>query len=485
MKRLVLAVGLAAAMAAQAEFFNDVKVPMRDGVNLAADVYLPSNRTGKVGCWLNFSPYNATKPDQPQGVERAEEWGVAAVFVDCRGLCHSEGKFETWESRLVDDADDLLNWIAAQKWSNGKVVMTGGSYPGHTQLCAMRSGNPALVACAPGVITFEPDTINFQNGVLVTHFMRGWHSGLAGKESWQELEKHPTCDAWWKERTDRRNLAKSRCRAFYQAGWYDLLGVKTFASFKEMPEGSVLRVGPWNHGVNTFDTAVVNYAKLGGEVTEDAEIEFLRSALEGRESASRKWPGRILLYVMGRNVWRYENEWPLARTVIRGHDFTRGETRSLSHDPKNPVPSRGGRMLGGTGGQLDQREIEKRQDVLSYTDESLTEDLEVTGDVFAKLIVSSTAACSDVAVKLVDVYPDGRAINVVDGICRANFKPGEKTSVDFFMDITSYVFLKGHKIRIDVAGSNVPHFEVNPTPATLTIHAGSKVVLPTIPNAEF
>ena len=248
-----------------------------------------------------------------------------------------------------------------------------------------------------------------------------------------------------------------------------------------MPDGSVLRIGPWNHGVNTFDTAVVNYSKLGGEVTEDAEIEFLRSALEGRESASRKWPGRILLYVMGRNVWRYENEWPLARTVSRGHDFTRGETRSLSHDPKNPVPSRGGRMLGGTGGQLDQREIEKRQDVLSYTDESLTEDLEVTGDVFAKLIVSSTAACSDVAVKLVDVYPDGRAINVVDGICRANFKPGEKTSVDFFMDITSYVFLKGHKIRIDVAGSNAPHFEVNPTPATLTIHAGSKVVLPTIP----
>ena len=140
MKRLALAAGLAVAMAAQAEFFNDVKVPMRDGINLAADIYLPSNRTGKVGCWLNFSPYNATKPDQPQGVERAEEWGVAAVFVDCRGLCHSEGKFETWESRLVDDADDLLNWIAAQKWSNGKVVMTGGSYPGHTQLCAMRSG---------------------------------------------------------------------------------------------------------------------------------------------------------------------------------------------------------------------------------------------------------------------------------------------------------------------------------------------------------
>ncbi len=475
------ALGLAVLpFCADAEFQNDVRIPMRDGVSIAGDIYLPSNCTGKVGCWLVFSPYQATRPDRPQGVDRAEEWGVAAMNVDCRGLCHSEGTFDAWDPGLVDDADDLLNWIAAQPWSNGKVVMTGGSYPGNTQLAAMKSGNPHLVACAPSVITFDPYTVNFQNGVLIPQFFQEWHSNLAGTNAWLRMSRHATRDGYWSVRTDLRDLKKSRGRAFYQAGWFDMLGISTFESFREMPEGSVLRIGPWSHGVDTFDNPEINYKGLGGAVTEDAEIEFLRSALEGRESESRKWPGRILLFTMGRNAWRYENEWPLARTVYDDYDFTHGETRSFRHDPKNPVPMRGGRIIH-AGGQYDQREIEKRADVLSYTGDELTEELEITGNVSAKLLVSSTAACSDVTVKLVDVYPDGRAMNVLEGICRKDFRSGEKTVVDFFMDITSYVFLKGHRVRVDVAGSCAPHFEVNPTPATVTIHAGSRVILPKIP----
>ena len=481
MKMTIGILGLAVLpFCADAEFQNDVKIPMRDGVNLAGDIYLPSNRTGKVGCWLVFSPYQATRPDRPQGVDRAEEWGVAAMNVDCRGLCHSEGVFDAFDPRLVDDADDLLNWIAAQPWSNGRVVMTGGSYPGNTQLAAMKSGNPHLVACAPSVITFDPYTINFQNGVLIPQFFREWHSGLAGTNAWLRMSRHATRDDYWNARTDLRNLRKSKGRAFYQAGWFDMLGISTFESFREMPEGSVLRIGPWSHGVDTFDNPEIDYRDRGGLVTEDAEIEFLRSALEGRESESGKWPGRILLFTMGRNAWRYENEWPLARTVYDDHDFTRGETRSFRHDPKNPVPMKGGRIIH-AGGQYDQREIERREDVLSYTGDELAEELEITGNVSAKLLVSSTAACSDVTVKIVDVYPDGRAMNVLEGICRSEFKPDEKIAVDFFMDITSYVFLKGHRVRIDVAGSCAPHFEVNPNPATVTIHAGSSVVLPLIP----
>ena len=466
--------------AGEAQFFNDVKIPMRDGVNLAGDIYLPSNRTGKVGCWLTFSPYQATKSDKPQGVGRAEEWGVAAVNVDCRGLCHSEGVFDAFDPQLVDDADDLLTWIASQPWSDGKVVMTGGSYPGYTQMCAMMSGNPALVACAPSVITFDPYTINFQNGVLIPQFFKKWHSNLAGAAAWERMSKHSTRDDYWAARTDLRNIRKSRGRAFYQAGWFDMLGISTFESLKEMPEGSVLRIGPWSHGVDTFDKPDVNYKDLGGLVTEDAEIEFLRTALAGKESESRKWPGKILLFTMGRNEWRYEKEWPLTRTVYRDYDFTRGETRSFTHDPTNPVPMKGGRIIQ-AGGQYDQREIEKHPGVLSYTGDTLAEDLEVTGNVSAKLVASSTAASSDITVKLVDVYPDGRAMNVLEGICRIDFKPSEKKEVAFFMDITSYVFLKGHKLRIDVAGSCAPHFAVNPNPATVTIHSGSAVRLPTIP----
>lgn len=460
------------------QFFDNVKVPMRDGVNLAADVYVPSNRPAeKIGCLLSFSPYKATAPAKPPMADRAEEWGVATVSADCRGLCHSEGTFEPWDPKLVDDADDLLSWIAAQPWSNGRVVMVGGSYPGNTQLAAMRSGNPALVACAPSVITLDPYPINFQNGILIPQFFKNWHTGLAGSNSWDRLASHPTRDDWWRARADLRNLKKSKARAFYQAGWFDMLGIDTFNTLKEMPEGSVLRIGPWSHGVDTFDNPEINYKELGGLVTEDAEIEFLRSALDGRESESKQWPGKILMYVMGRNEWRYERTWPPEGTVVRAFDFTAGETRSFAHDPKNPVPMKGGRIIH-AGGQYDQREIGKRPDVLSYTGEVLAEDLEVIGDVEAELKLSSTAACSDVTVKLVDVYPDGRAMNVLEGINRISFRPGEMTTVRFKLDITAYAFLKGHRIRVDVAGSCAPHFEVNPVPAKVTVHAGSKLFLP-------
>ena len=474
-----LAAAATVGFAGEAVFENDVKVRMRDGVSLAADVYVPSNRTEKVGCLLQFSPYQATKSDGPWWAERAEDWGVATVSADCRGLCHSEGVFDAWDPKLVDDADDLLTWIAAQPWSNGRVVMIGGSYPGYTQLCSLMSGNPALVACAPSVITFDPYPINFQNGVLIPQFFKGWHSGLAGLAKWEEMSRHATRDGWWEERSNLRSLSKSRARALYQAGWFDMLGIATFESFREMPDGSVLRVGPWSHGVNTFDTPEVDYSKLGGAVTEDMEIEFLRTALAGSESETAKAPGRILLYTMGRNQWRWVSDWPVPGTEMRAWDFTGGKTRSFRHDPSDPVPMKGGRIIH-AGGQYDQREIEKRPDVLVYDGDVLGEDLEVTGNVSAKLLVSSDAACSDVTVKLVDVCPDGRALNVLEGIARAEFRPGRSRRVDFFMDVTSYVFLKGHRIRVDVAGSCAPHFQVNPAPATVTVHATSKIVLPIV-----
>ena len=386
--------------------------------------------------------------------------------------------FDAFDPKLVEDADDLLNWIAAQPWSNGRVVTVGGSYPGNTQLACLKSGHPALVAAAPSGITFGAYTVSFQNGVLAPIFQQGWHTDQAGADSWAELARHPDRnDFYWRQRESLGKLAKSKARVLLQAGWFDMLGIDTFNSFKEMPAGSVLRIGPWSHGVDTFDKPEVDYSKLGGLVTEDAEIEFLRSALDGKRSESAKWPGKILMYVMGRNEWRYEKTWPPEGTVERAYDFTAGETRSFAHDPKNPVPMKGGRIIH-AGGQYDQREIEKRTDVLSYTGEELQEDLEVIGDVDAELKLSSTAACSDVTVKLVDVYPDGRAMNVLEGINRISFKKGEEKTVRFKLDITAYAFLKGHRIRVDVAGSCAPHFEVNPVPAKVTVHAGSKLILP-------
>ena len=487
---------LASAGAAPAGFSGDVRIPMRDGVRLAGALYLPTNRTEKVGCLLSFSPYGATASGAPWWPERAEEWGVATLAVDCRGRCRSEGVFEPWEGRLVDDADDLLSWIAAQPWSSGRVAMVGGSYPGHTQLAGLRSANPALVACAPSVITLDPHSINYApGGVLVPEFFKDWHSGHASPESWEELTRHPDrADPWWAPRLDLRRLAEAKGRAFYQAGWFDMLGAATFETFARLPEGSFLRVGPWSHGVNTFDEPGIDYSKVAGAaVTEDMENEFLLSALEGRPSRTAALPGKILLFVMGANVWRYENEWPLARTVWRKLFFDEGFGLSFDaarggegedafdYDPDNPVPTRGGRVVH-AGGQYSQAPIEARADVLCYTTPALAEDLEVTGPVSASIAAKSTAPVADVAVKLVDVFPDGTPYNVLDSICRGSFAEGAPATLDFRVDVTSYVFKAGHRLRVEIAGSNSPHYEKAPDPATTRLLRGpSHLLLPTIP----
>ena len=479
---------------ADAVFMDNVRVPMRDGVTLAADVYLPSDRAGRVGCLLSFSPYNATGSGKPWNAGRADEWGVATVAVDCRGLCHSEGKFEPWDPALPDDAADLLSWIAAQEWSNGKVVMVGGSYPGATQLACMRSGHPALVACAPSVITFDVHAIHFAHGIPMSQFQKSWHVGLAGEASWEELLRHPgSRDPYWLARADRRDLAKSKARAFYQAGWFDKIGPRFFESFAEMPAGSFLRVGPWSHGVNTFDKPDIDYSAKGGLVTEDLEIDFLRSALEGREPETAAQPGRILYYMMGRDEWRHANEWPPKGGKDTTLFFTDGfglstvpasaaGADSFRYDPANPVPTRGGRVVH-AGGQYEQSDIEARDDVLCYTTEPLASDVEVVGKVRALIKASSTAPVADVMVKLVDVWPDGRAYNVVDSACRGPFEAGKAATLLFDVDDTAYAFLAGHRIRVEIAGSCHPHYDLAPEAATNTLHRGgpdgSRITLPT------
>ncbi len=495
---MAVATSLAAAASGEPVFFNDAKIPMRDGVNLAADIYIPArNPDERIGCFMQLSPYKATASDKPWYKERAEDWHVATMSVDCRGLCHSEGVFEPWDPSFPDDAWDLLDWIASQPWSNGRVVMVGGSYPGAGQLACMRSGHPALAACAPSVVTFDAYTINYANGILQTPFQKGWHVGLAGEASWIELGKHPDpTDPYWTARSDRRKLKESKGRAFYQAGWYDKLGNATFESFAEMPTGSFLRIGPWSHGVNTFDNPNINYADKGGKVTEDLELDFLKSALEGREPETAKLPGKILMYVMGRNEWRYANEWPLPGTQNRNLYFSRdfglsfekdaeAGADTFAYDPENPVPSRGGRIIH-AGGQYEQSDIEARDDVLCYTSAVLDDDIEVIGSVMASIRAISTASVADIAVKLVDVYPDGKAYNVIDSIARGKFKATEPTALDFRVDITAYAFLKGHRIRVEIAGSCSPHYDKAEKPATTRLLRGggngSFLVIPVAPT---
>jgi hypothetical protein len=204
----------------------------------------------------------------------------------------------------------------------------------------------------------------------------------------------------------------------------------------------------------------------------------------------------VRLFVMGKNRWREENEWPLARTIYTpwylhsaGQANTLHGDGSLSaerpasepqdrytYDPHDPVPTRGGGLCcwqaALPGGAFDQRQVEARKDVLVYTSAMLEQDLEVTGPLKVVLWAASSAVDTDWTAKLVDVHPCGYARNLADGILRARYrhgtskaqllKPGGIEEYVIELSPTSNVFLAGHRIRLEISSSNFPHYDRNP-----------------------
>ena len=197
---------------------------------------------------------------------------------------------------------------------------------------------------------------------------------------------------------------------------------------------------------------------------------------------------------MGENRWRDENEWPLRRTrstsyylhsaghantaagdglldvAPPGDDLKRDE---FSYDPADPVPSLGGNnLVGASAGPYDQSEIEQRPDVLVYTTAPLAEPVEVTGPVKMTLWAATSARDTDFTAKLVDVDGEGKAFNLCEGITRARFRagrenpqavvPGEVNAYEIDLWVTSNLFQRGHRIRVEVSSSNFPRFDRNP-----------------------
>jgi len=239
----------------------------------------------------------------------------------------------------------------------------------------------------------------------------------------------------------------------------------------------------------------------------------------------------VRIFVMGADKWRDEHEWPLARTrytpwylggrgkantmygdgVLFSEPQHADASDTYLYDPRKPVPTMGGAVCCNPKifpwGPMDQRPVEGRKDVLVYTGEPLEHDLEVTGRVRTMLYVSTSAADTDFTAKLIDVYPDGRAINLCDGLLRLRYrhgldhavasKPGEVYAIVIETGATSNVFKAGHRVRLEVASSNFPRFDRNPNtgtpiadekllqPATETVYHGrqhpSYVLLPVIP----
>jgi putative CocE/NonD family hydrolase len=266
---------------------------------------------------------------------------------------------------------------------------------------------------------------------------------------------------------------------------------------------SKLLIGPWSHGAQGSAIGERNFGFGSTAAFIDLQIDFVSLQvrwfdhfLKGKDTGILN-EAPIKLFVMGANVWRDEQEWPLARAVeTRYYLHSAGHANSLNgdgtlntsipdsetadhyaYDPAHPVTTRGGALLMSPefpSGVYDQRPTENREDVLVYSTPALEQDVEVTGPISVHLWAVSSAPDTDFVARLVDVHPDGYAQNLTDGIIRAryrNFARGEQPSLiepgkayEYEIDLwaTSNVFKKGHRIRLDITSSNFPRWDRNP-----------------------
>ena len=548
-----------------ADVREDVRIPMRDGVELSANIVLPDSE-GPFPVVLTRTPYG--KGDADDGAEMAER-GYAVVIQDCRGTGESAGDWAPVVSEHRDGLD-THEWVLAQPWCNGSIGTTGASYLGHTQWAvAADSGesHKCMFTVVP-MIDWYKDCA-YSGGAFHLLTLMGWGSEMLDPtkgegagidedefdldeafsylplQTWDDVfgrqvswmrdwVAHPTYDAYWKVVVTPQKIEQVHVPNITVSGWFDLFvnqavtyvpQVATTAKAQRARQNQHVIIGPWGHDPG-FVPGELNFPGQRIDI-EDLQTRWFAHWLRGEDNGIDKLP-LLRLYIMGRNEWRDENEWPLARTRYTeyylhsaGHANTLNGDGALNttkpadepadtftFDPADPVPTNGGQLLMAPPSPRDQTSIEQRDDVLVFTTPLLREDVEVTGPIRAIVYAASTAPDTDFTAKLLDVHPNGKPYTLCDGIVRARYRdlqaeatliePGKIYRYEIDLWATSNVFLKGHQIRVEISSSNFPRFDRNPNTghafgadaqmqtATQTIYHDSAhpshIVLPVIPQ---
>ena len=313
--------------------------------------------------------------------------------------------------------------------------------------------------------------------------------------------KHQSYDSYWKAISDEERLGKVRVPTYSLGGWFDLLVGGTINGFKGVRangataaarEGAKLIIGPWGHGP-TRKYGDIDFGPTAMRDLFDLELRWNDRHLKGMQNGiDREAP--VELFVMGVNKWAHFADWPVPGTRFTPLYLTSGGQANSSrgdgrlefavpaagkdgyeYDPRNPVPSVGGNDCCGApfpAGPRDQRPVEARQDVLVYSTGILKEAVTIAGPVEMRLFAATDGRDTDFVAKLVDVFPDGSAINLAEGILRARFhkgldrmellEPGKMYEFVIDMRGTANVFQPGHRIRVDVTSSNFPQYDRNP-----------------------
>ena len=509
--RILTAAVITFALTYAACAVETVMVPMRDGTKLATDYFLPPG-DGPFPVIVTRSPY-AKKAGHVFSMLFGAK-GMAFVIQDTRGRGDSEGTDavfgdDGWGEH--QDGVDTIQWVKAQPWCNGKVGTFGMSALAITSLLCASAGDPLTCQASwVGASQFYGE-IAYSGGVFLKALAEKWTESQGSKYICDTWKSHPTYDAYWQGYNMDARAPKVDAPGLHVGGWWDIFGQGTVNAFasrqhngaKNSKGQQYLIIGPWGHGGpmgakygdlplkdnNKFDINSETLNFLAYYLTEDTGKPFDAPAVRYYTVGDVEAPDAP------GNEWRTADDWPPFPTtetpLYLSADKSLSPTAPDSADaklsfvfnPGDPCPTKGGANLTIDPGSFDQRELESRPDVLAFASAPLDAPIQKTGQVRVRLYVSTDAADTDFTAKLLDIYPDGRAFNMLDGIRRVRFRKGyEKPELLTAGDVgeleielgpISLIVNKGHRIGVHISSSNYPRYEVNPnTGADFPVEGG-------------
>jgi uncharacterized protein len=568
-----------------------VMVPMRDGIRLSTDLYLPPQTPAPAV--VMRTPYEKDADANVGAFMSLARRGFVVVSQDCRGTGGSEPDYWDYYVREPEDSYDLIEWITHQDWYDGFIGSTGGSYVGQTQWCMAM--HPAMSATVPEVsglgigintvhlhmflnayaksmgnsadladVSYEdlegimleetlatgyfneplykplPETVlrrlpdlaeltayaaqqrlwayycsldNAGRVELIKEFTGAPHVTIVEVESLSQIFGHTIShDRHTLPHTQMEEVVRSlHAPALLVSGWYDwglndLLATWDLldrAAPEPLRSRSRMLIAPSSHGTPGYHEGREGHAELDRPYRTAGIVQVMARWYEAvRDDTVDSWP-TVIYYLMGANEWRAADSWPIRdsepASFYLGSDGTLASEEPLSpaepdgytYDPQDPPPTKGGSIVSWVypAGSVDVSDVQQRPDVLTYTTEPLTDDLDVVGPLRMILYASSTAVDTDFVARLTDVFPDGRAIQLQAGALRTRYRdpegepsflePGRVYRLEIDMWATANRFKAGHRLRVDISSADFPKFDRNtnrggepgePIPARQTIY---------------
>ncbi len=490
---------------------RDLAVPMPDGVQLLADRYFPLDRHD-APVILVRTPYGRRGPLGALPGRVFARRGFQVVVQSCRGTFGSSGRFNAFRDERPDGLA-TIRWLHAQSWFSGSFAMSGPSYLGIVQWAVASEAGDSLKAIVPQITASQPRSSIFTTRVFSLDMALTWIFQVShqGENRWTRLrallrarnvlrraflhlpletadvaatgrevpffrdwlEHDRPGDPWWEPADFGAGVAEVQVPVHLVGGWYDLFLPDLVADYERLRRAGrspYLTIGPWAHTSPGFFPVAVRES-----------LAWFRAHLFADRTLLREAPVR--LFVMGEGCWRDFPSWPPGLAGRRWHLHPGGRlaeeppaqrpAQSPDHyryDPADPTPAVGGSSLSGNSGPRDNRALERRADVLCYTTAPLERALEVIGPVSAELYVGSSLPSADFHVRLCDVSPYGRSVNVCDGIARVasddTTRPAgagiECAKVIVSIWPAAYFFKRSHRIRIQVSSGAHPRWARNP-----------------------